>query len=60
MSIRQSKPLKGFTVKAEEEKLKLAKKLQIDLQEIFRRSLDFAIYESSSQCPTCGRKVKKL
>lgn len=50
------KPLKPFGIRADEEKVETARKLGININDVFRKALEKAILEQSGKCPTCGKK----
>lgn len=56
--IKQEKPLKGFGVRADEEKMAEAHALGIDTGDLFRKALDKELLKRGGSCPTCGAKKK--
>jgi hypothetical protein len=54
----ESKPLKGYGVRADEDKMREAYSLQIDTGELFRKALDAELLKRGGVCPTCGNKQK--
>lgn len=53
-------PLKVFAVRADENKVREAQKLGIDLGKLFRLALDVEILKFRGTCPTCSQKRKHV
>ena len=52
---KKAERLKGFGVRADEEKMAKAKEQGIDIGNLFRRALDIELLKTTGKCPTCGR-----
>lgn len=50
--------LKVYSVRADEDAMKLALFYKIDLAVLFRKALEDALTKKQGKCPTCGQKMK--
>lgn len=48
------KPLKTFAFRFDENQMKQAQELDIDLSEVFRHALAQELLKRTKHCPTCG------
>lgn len=53
MKTKKKKPMGAISTRVDEEKIKEAKLIGIDISQIFRLALDRELFKHVKACPTC-------